>query len=249
MGRAVPATEVAVLEEHSDGIVQVDFGADATQLVSASWDETAIVWDLDRSMPRQDAARRPSDRGRLERLGNLIAIGGEDGSVQFRDPATGIELHETEQNEHAMMVNDIAFDAAGAVLVSASEDRSPWSSGMPKPVRSIIASGRERRPGGWPFGTDADRVIVGDGTCHLVFLDGDALLDAAQAQTTRELTETSAAVSSVPTPNARQGLAPRRCLLLLVGCGEPTETAGRSGFLSGRRGAGVEPTSPRPRPS
>ena len=38
---------------------------------------------------------------------------------------------------------------------------------------------------------DGNRVIVGDGTYapHVVFLDGDALLDAAQEQTTRELTE------------------------------------------------------------
>ena len=62
-------TEVAILEEHSDGIVQLDYGADATQLVSAS-DGTAIVWDLDRPVPSGGSAGHASDHRRLERLGN-----------------------------------------------------------------------------------------------------------------------------------------------------------------------------------
>ncbi|HEX2361846.1 MAG TPA: WD40 repeat domain-containing protein, partial [Jiangellaceae bacterium] len=182
--------EIAVLE-HTDSVVSVDFGADETQLVSASWDETAIVWDLDGDKPRHvlrlGARATAAD---WSDSGNSLAVAGEDGSVQFFDPATGLELHDRETNEHAKKVNDIAFDRSGAVLVSASEDRSlvVWNAD----TGSVISRIRQgTAPWRVTVTADGNRVIVGDGTYapHVVFLDGDALLDAAQEQTTRELTE------------------------------------------------------------
>ncbi len=34
-------------DQHSDGVVSLEYGADASQLVSASKDQTAIIWDVD----------------------------------------------------------------------------------------------------------------------------------------------------------------------------------------------------------
>jgi WD40 repeat protein len=182
--------EVAVLD-HTDSVVSVDFGADGTQLVSASWDETAIVWDLDSLEPRHvlrlGARATAAD---WSDPGTSLAVAGEDGSVQFFDPATGLELHDRESNEHAKAVNDIAFDRTGDILVSASEDRSlvAWNADTGS-VASRIRQGTA--PWRVAITADGNRVVVGDGTGspHVVFLDGDALLGAAQDQTTRELTD------------------------------------------------------------
>jgi WD40 repeat protein len=182
--------EAAALEAHSDSIVALDYGADATQLVSASRDGTAIVWDLDRSVPAQRIRldTRPT-AAVWNDPGTLIAVGGEDGSVQFRDPATGERLHESDQNEHALVVNDVAFDPSGDHLVSASDDRSliVWDA-------TDGSADHRIRQGSAPwritFDAGGDRVVVGDatGSPHVVFLNADELLAAAEDQTTRQLT-------------------------------------------------------------
>jgi WD40 repeat protein len=184
--------EIAAFEEHSDSIVALDYGADATQLVSASDDGTAIVWDLDRE--ESDATMQLDTRPTAvawNSSGTLIAVGGEDGSVQFRDPTTGERLHESDGNEHALRVNDVAFDADGGQLVSASDDRSliVWDAETGNDDHRI-------RQGTAPWriavDTGGDRVFVGDATGppHIVFLNADELLRAAEDQTTRELTGT-----------------------------------------------------------
>jgi WD40 repeat protein len=189
--RVATGEEVGVLETHTDSVVSLDYGADASQLVSASWDDTAIVWDLDGLEPRyvlrlgaRATAAAWSDSG------SSLAVASEDGSVQFFDPATGLELHDRESNEHAKTVNDIAFDRTGAILVSASDDRSMvvWNAD----TGSVIGRIRQgTAPLRVTVTADGDRVVVGDGTYapHVVFLDGDELLDAARDQTTRELTD------------------------------------------------------------
>ena len=87
------------------------------------------------------------------------------------------------------MVNDIAFDAAGGRLVSASEDRSilVWD------VEDGSVDHRIRQgtaPLRLTFDAAGERVFVADanGSPHIVFSNADELLRAAQGQTTRELT-------------------------------------------------------------
>jgi WD40 repeat protein len=181
--------EISTLNTHTDGVVALDYGADATELVSASRDETAIIWDLDSAEP--DKVLRLGTRATAVSWsddGKTIAVGGEDGSVQFWDPATGQQL--AKETEHAKAVTDVAFDPSGAVLVSASDDRSliTWDTSTGQ-FETRVRQGTA--PWRLAVASDGDRVVVADnsGAPHVVFLDGNELLAAAQAQATRELTD------------------------------------------------------------
>jgi WD40 repeat protein len=182
--------EVATLERHTDTVVSLDFGADTTQFVSASEDETAIIWDREQLVPEHvlNLETRPTAVA-WNNPGTMIAVAGEDGSVQFRDPATGERLHEGSADGHAKRVNDLAFNPDGDRLVSASDDRSIiiWRAETGT-VDHRIRQGNP--PWRVAFDGSGQRVIVGDGTGapHVVFLDGDELLARAEGETTRELT-------------------------------------------------------------
>ena len=182
--------EVARSNQHTDGVMSLDYGRDATELVSASKDQTAIIWDLETSAPKHvSRLGTPPTTVTWNSPGTSIAVGGEDGSVQFFDPATGLRLHEVERNEHAKVVNDVGFNPAGNLLVSASEDRSVvvWDATTGTVVHRIRQG---TAPWRVAFDASGNRIYVADGTGapHVVFLDGDELLSAARDQTTRELT-------------------------------------------------------------
>jgi WD40 repeat protein len=184
-------TEIASVDQHSGSVISLEYSAEASQLVSASNDQTAIIWDVD---PQVRPARKLQLETRARaaawnNTGTLIAVGGEDGSVQFWDPATGERLHEGSADGHAKVVRDLAFNAAGDQLASASEDRSiiVWDTDNGT-VDHRIRQGNP--PVRLSFDARGEHILVGDGTGapHVVFLDGDELLRAAEDQTTRELT-------------------------------------------------------------
>ena len=176
-------------DQHSDSVVSLEYSADGSQLVSASKDQTAIIWDVDdplrpaRNLPLETRARAAA----WNNTGTLIAIGGENGSVQFWDPATGKRLHDGSADGHAKVVNDVAFNTAGDRLASASEDHSiiVWNTENGTGDHQILQGTPPLR---LTFDANGERIFVGDGngSPHLVFLDGDELVRAAEEQTTRE---------------------------------------------------------------
>ena len=181
-------TEVGFSDQHSAPVVSLEYGADASQLVSASNDQTAIIWDVDPLGPAQTLPLGTRARAAAwNNTGSLVAVGGEDGSVQFWDPATGERLHEGSADGHAKAVNDVAFNTAGDRLASASEDHSiiVWNTENGT-VDHRIRQGTS--PFRLTFDANGERIFVGDGngSPHLVFLDGDELVRAAEDQTTRE---------------------------------------------------------------
>jgi WD40 repeat protein len=183
-------TEVASSDQHSGSVISLEYSAEVSQLVSASNDQTAIIWDVDPLMPAQKLQLGTRARAAAwNDTGTLVAVGGEDGSVQFWDPATGERLHEGSADGHAKAVNDVAFNTAGDRLASASEDHSiiVWNTENGT-VDHRIRQGTP--PFRLTFDANGERIFVGDGngSPHLVFLDGDALVRAAEDQTTRELT-------------------------------------------------------------
>jgi WD40 repeat protein len=177
------------LKEHTNGVMSLDYGKDATDLVSASKDEMAIVWDVQQSAPKRVLPLEiEATTVAWNSPGTLVAVAGKDGSVQFWDPETGTRLHDSGRNEHANVVNDIAFDATGDRLVSGGNDHSVivWDATAGRVLHRIQQS---TVPWRVAFGPDAEHVLVanGSGVPHIVFLRGDELLRVAQEQTTREI--------------------------------------------------------------
>jgi WD40 repeat protein len=136
-----------------------------------------------RNLPLETRARAAA----WNNTGTLIAIGGENGSVQFWEPATGERLHEGSADGHAKVVNDVAFNTAGDRLASASEDHSiiVWNTENGTGDHQILQGTPPLR---LAFDASGERIFVGNGkgSPHLVFLDGDELVRAAEDQTTRE---------------------------------------------------------------
>ncbi|HEY9375879.1 MAG TPA: WD40 repeat domain-containing protein, partial [Jiangellaceae bacterium] len=177
------------LEGHQDFVGSLEYGADSSQLVSGSRDETAIIWDLDQEEPRfalrlGTGATAVAWNGR----GDVVAVAGEDGSVQFWNPATGERLENG--IAHAKKVKDIAFDTTGDRLVSASVDRSiiVWDVAN-QTIEHQVRRGLE--PIYVSFSADGRRVLAGDGRLapHLVYLDGEELFGVAEDKTTRVLSD------------------------------------------------------------
>jgi WD40 repeat protein len=181
--------QIDTLRGHSDAVVSVEYGKDAGQLVSASSDGTAIVWDLDLSEPEHvlHAGTKPTAVA-WNTQGTLVAIAGMDSSVQFWDPQSGKRLNENRRNEHARVVNDIAFNSTGDRLVSGGDDHAVivWDATAGTILHRIQQS---TVPWRVAFSPDAERVLVanGSGVPHVVFLNGDELLTVAKEQTTREI--------------------------------------------------------------
>ena len=183
--------EFVTPKKHTNGVMSLDYGKDATDLVSASKDETAIVWDVLQYAPRLKYVlplETEATTVAWNSPGTLVAVAGTDGSVQFWDPETGTRLHDSERNQHANVVNDIAFNATGNRLVSGGNDHSVivWDATTGKILHRIQQS---TVPWRVAFSPDAERVLVANGTGvpHIVFLNGDELLRVAQEQTTREI--------------------------------------------------------------
>jgi WD40 repeat protein len=181
--------EVVTLETHTNGVMSLDYGKDATDLVSATKDETAIVWDVEQSAPKHVLQlETEATTVAWNSPGTLVAVAGKDGSVQFWDPEAGTRLHESGRNAHANVVNDIAFNSTGDRLVSGGNDHSVivWDATAGTILHRILQS---TVPWRVAFSPDAERVLVanGSGVPHIVFLNGDELLRVAREQTTREI--------------------------------------------------------------
>ncbi|WP_156035331.1 WD40 repeat domain-containing protein [Terrabacter tumescens] len=200
------------MDDHSEAIVGLAFGADGKQLVSISRDGTAILWDIAShhairtlnvaenvtGLPAARAARSRSgsstDPGL--QLGDVAWSSGSQGSsrvavavgtdVQLWDPGTG-QLERTLRG-HLQRVASVAFDATGRRLVSASDDNTAviWDAADGHVVRRIThrgwIAGARFVPGG-------DRVVLAGRTYlpTVAWLDDDALLKDAEQRTTRRL--------------------------------------------------------------
>jgi WD40 repeat protein len=180
--------EYADLDSHTDAVVSLEYGADQQQLVSASWDERAIVWDLDNGTPALDIALETGATVvAWNSPGTVIAVGGDDGSVQFFDASSGDRLQMG--IEHVEPVTDLAFDASGERLVSGSDDHSViiWDATTGSMLERV-----QRGDSPWrvAFSVDGRHVLVGDGSGvpNVVFLDIDQLLRVAEQRATREIT-------------------------------------------------------------
>ncbi len=109
----------AILQGHTDSVASATFSADGQDVLTASWDHTARVWNGRTGKAlfvlhgiAGDAAYSPN--------GREIVTGDLDGTARFWDAATGKLLHTL--RGHTDIVRDAQFSPSGRAVVTASGD-------------------------------------------------------------------------------------------------------------------------------
>jgi WD40 repeat protein len=179
-------------EMHTQPVVSLDLGTDSGELVSASPDGTAVIWDLE-ARPQRRVIRLASapDVVAWSRSGTTVAVAGEDGMLQFIDPDSGRQrpLHDAASEGHARTVHDIAFDVSGDRLVSGGADNAVivWDVTSRRATTQYQHSAPAYRVA---FSEDGQQVLVTDTSQipHVVYLDRGELLEAAEKKVARTLT-------------------------------------------------------------
>lgn len=183
--------QVATLSEHTNTITSLDFGAD-DRLISGSLDGTVIVWDLEHARPLRTirATDDPVSAVEWSPSGDLIALGRHSGGVELVKAADGGD-DRAGLDWHSSPVNDLSFDGAGERLVSVGDDgfAAVWDVQTGDMERAVKYSSWVYRASFSPDGSHL--LISGDsGRPVTVWLDHEGLRVAAEARTTRHLTET-----------------------------------------------------------
>ncbi len=124
---------------HNEGVSGVWFTPDDRKLMSASWDRTIRLWDLE-GVATGLAARLEGHEDQVIAAafspdGGLIASGGRDDTIRLWEPELGLSLGVL--RGHTGDVYGLAFSPDGGVLASGAHDRTVrlWDTvtGAPEP--------------------------------------------------------------------------------------------------------------------
>lgn len=136
---------------HTGPVRQVAVSPDGSMFATASYDDTAIVWDAKTQMPRYELKDHHDDVNSVifSRDGQWIATGGDEGLLRIWDVATGQLVHQlpapspvtAEVNRHPGGSIGIAHSPNGDQFITFS-DEDPiayvWSIGEAQPVGSLV---------------------------------------------------------------------------------------------------------------
>jgi WD40 repeat protein/serine/threonine protein kinase len=119
---------LAVLAGHQDSVSGVAFSPDGRLLVSASYDGTLIVWDVESRQPVYAALHghtSPVLCVAFSPDGTLMASGSDDGVIIFWDVGVGRMVGEPLAT-YSDSVMGLAFSPDGRTLVSGHRDATIW---------------------------------------------------------------------------------------------------------------------------
>lgn len=124
----------ALPSPHSDEVMALAASRDGQTLASAGRDGKVVLWDLAAGRPRGAALAHPDAVSTLAFSpdGRLLATGSYDGRIRFWDVQTGQSTGAAIEHTN---VNALAFDPAGAWLVSGGEgDLRLWDVATRRPI-------------------------------------------------------------------------------------------------------------------
>lgn len=146
--------------EHKSRIAYAQFSADSTKVVTASWDNTARVWDVATGKPITPPLTH-SDRVILASFspdGTKVITSSWDNTARIWDAATGKAL--SPPLEHTAELTLASFSPDGRFVVTASADNTAriWNSTTGEPVTPFL------QHNGWvvaaTFSPDSTRVVT-----------------------------------------------------------------------------------------
>jgi WD40 repeat protein len=127
------------LQGHKDWVSSAAFSPDGQRIVTASWDNTARVWDAEKG--QQLLALEGHERNVLSAVyspdGQFIVTASDDSTARIWDAQTGQHLHTLEG--HRDSVNTAVFSLDGQYILTASDDGTArtWDAYTGQPLRSL----------------------------------------------------------------------------------------------------------------
>ncbi|MBX7218658.1 MAG: SUMF1/EgtB/PvdO family nonheme iron enzyme [Blastocatellia bacterium] len=154
---------------HQDFVLSVGFSPDGRQLVTASADHTARLWDLKtgHEILCLKGHRTEVNAAAFSPDGKRVVTAGADGTAKVWDATTGREL--VTLAGHGSSVTSAGFSSDGQRLVTSSQDRTAkiWDVATGKPLLSL--TGHQGGLTSVAFSLDRKRIVTGssDGTAKI----------------------------------------------------------------------------------
>jgi WD40 repeat protein len=153
------------LPRHKDRVTAVQFSPDGKRVITASWDNSAVLWDVPGD---KMIARLPHDQNvqyaAFSNDNKLVVTCGKTGTVWLWDADTGAAIHTLEG--HRAAVNHAAFASHNKTLVTSSVDGTIrlWDLdhlGTVHPIQIIEGNPYPSQgPGKAVFNQDGGRLLV-----------------------------------------------------------------------------------------
>lgn len=114
----------SVLRGHQEIVVDAQFSPDGKKVVTASWDDSARVWNAETGQEIAVLQGHEADvnSARFSPDGSLIVTASDDGSARVCDTETGRLIHKLEGHEAELYQAE--FDESGKRVVTASSDKT-----------------------------------------------------------------------------------------------------------------------------
>ncbi|MCI0554731.1 MAG: hypothetical protein L0287_27605, partial [Anaerolineae bacterium] len=192
---AITGKELLTLPGNGNGIVNLAFSPDGTQLITSSdggfgFDPTVTMWNLNTKQQVFTTANQPAFIFGLafNKDGSRFATGAGDGVLRIWDTKTGKEL--LTLPGHTYTIADISFSADGKYIATAGFDgiAKLWDAETGKDLLTLTGhtdgiSGVSFSPDGRRLATSSD-----DGTVRVYLLSIKELIALAKSRVTRSLT-------------------------------------------------------------
>jgi WD40 repeat protein len=161
--------ELRVFSGHVDSVQSAAFSPDSSQVVTASWDQTARLWNADTGTvlftltgheDRVTSAAFGPD-------GRRVVTSSWDGTARLWDTSTGHEVLVFRGHEDG--VNHAAFSSDGKFVVTASDDRTARLWDVASGEQLLVLRGHEGNVNDATFSPDGKLIATasGDGTARL----------------------------------------------------------------------------------
>jgi WD40 repeat protein/serine/threonine protein kinase/DNA-binding SARP family transcriptional activator len=168
----------------------VAFSPDGSLLATASWDETAKVWDAEtgRALLTLEGHTERLNRVAFSPDGTRLATVSFDGTAKVWDLLSGEAM--LTLTGHAGIVWDVAFSPDGTRLATVGFDNTTrlWDASTGQEL--LVLTGNEQNTAGVAFSPDGTRLAAsgGDGTARIYVLPIEDLMALARTRVTRALT-------------------------------------------------------------
>jgi WD40 repeat protein/serine/threonine protein kinase len=157
---AIADTSLIQLNGHTNGVSSAAFSPDGTRIVTASYDDTAQVWDAATGKPVAQLNGHTADvnSAAFSPDGKMIVTASYDNTALMWDAATGKRL--LELKGHTDVVSSAAFSSDGMRIVTSSFDNTArvWDAVTGKCLHQLVGHGAIVSSAA--FSTDGGRIVT-----------------------------------------------------------------------------------------